>query len=168
MVYGCKTCNFGSHLDEDTHTHTHTHRGDRIRTYRCLQNKQSFCVSHCPAILQQKLLSRPWFGALEAYVTKSLIFRRSVFVHRHRYHETMLTQCLRVEVTWQAPYHDAMRYRRPIPIDKLYIVMSMIWYVMTWSIGWYNNNFNNLHFKKAFETNQYIHVSNTNAEQPFT
>ena len=38
------------------------------------------------AVQQHKRLSGPWFGALEADIPMCIIFRRSVFVHRHQYY----------------------------------------------------------------------------------
>ena len=47
--------------------------------YLCLWNKHSVYSSLCPAVLQQKLLYSPWFGALKATIPMSLLLRRSVF-----------------------------------------------------------------------------------------
>ena len=53
--------------------------------YQCLWQKHSFCTSPRPAVPQQKLQSSPWCGALKVNIPMRIIFRRSVFVHRHRY-----------------------------------------------------------------------------------
>ena len=37
----------------------HARRGQSQFDYWCLLNKRSFCASICPAVQQQKLLSRP-------------------------------------------------------------------------------------------------------------
>ena len=55
-----------------------------LTSQRCLWNKHSFCGSLCLTILQQKLLSRPWLGALKAYLAKSPSSMQECFFHRHR------------------------------------------------------------------------------------
>ena len=61
-----------------------------IWPYRCLWTKQSFCASPRPAVPQRKLLSSPWFGALEARSFTCYPLQRSCFFHRRRYVQTPL------------------------------------------------------------------------------
>ena len=58
-----------------------------VKAYRCLCKEQILLHKPMPspAVLWQKLLSSPWFSALEANIPTCIIFRRSRFFHRHRY-----------------------------------------------------------------------------------